>query len=162
MPLWRPGPSRTRRLPEARDRDQMDRGRLTEWLEGYERAWRTPGSDALADLFTEDATYSTAPYENAHRGLAAIGRMWEAERSGPDEDFSMSSEVVAVEGDTGVARIEVRYGAPEEKGERDHRRREEYRDLWIVRLNEAGLCFHFEEWPFWPPDQEGAPAGGAS
>ena len=139
----------------------MDRGRLTEWLAGYERAWRTPGSDALGDLFTEEATYSTAPYENPHRGLDAIGRMWEAERSGPDEDFSMSSEVVAVEGDTGVARIEVRYGSPEEKGERDHRRREEYRDLWIVRLNEAGLCFHFEEWPFWPPGRKGAPAGGA-
>jgi uncharacterized protein (TIGR02246 family) len=140
----------------------MERGQLTEWLERYERAWRTPGNDALADLFTEDATYSTAPYENPHRGLAAIGEMWEAERAGPDENFSMSSEVVAVEGDTGVARIEVQYGTPEEKRERDHRQRPEYRDLWVVRLNEAGLCFHFEEWPFWPSDQEGTPAAGAS
>ena len=31
----------------------------------------------------------------------------------------------------------------------------EYRDLWIVRLNDAGRCFHFEEWPFWPPGQAG-------
>ncbi len=140
----------------------MDRGQLTEWLDRYERAWRTPGTEALADLFTEDATYSTAPYENPHRGLAAIGEMWDAERSSPDEDFEMSSEVVAVEGGTGVARIKIQYGASEEKEERDHRQRREYRDLWVVRLNEAGLCFHFEEWPFWPPDQEGAPAAGAS
>jgi ketosteroid isomerase-like protein len=130
----------------------VDRGQLTDWLAGYERAWRTPGSEVLADLFTDDATYSTAPYERPHRGLEAIAKMWEAERLGPDEEFEMSSEVVATEGDTGVARIEVRYGPPKEK---------EYRDLWIVRLDEGARCFHFEEWPFWPPDQQGAPATGA-
>ena len=36
-----------------------------------------------------------------------------------------------------------------------------YRDLWIVRLNDTGLCFRFEEWPFWPPGQQGAAATGA-
>jgi hypothetical protein len=125
---------------------------LTEWLEGYERAWRTAGTDSLAELFTEDAAYSTAPYEKPHPGLEAIGEMWEAERLGPDEEFEMSSEIVAVEADTGVARIEVHYRTPKNK---------EYRDLWIVRLNDSGLCFHFEEWPFWPPGQKGAPATGA-
>jgi ketosteroid isomerase-like protein len=130
----------------------MDRVQLTDWIERYERAWRTPGTDVLGDLFAEDATYSTGPYENPHRGLPAIARMWEAERIGPDEEFEMSAEVVAVEGDTGVARIEVQYGAPKGKA---------YRDLWIVRLDESGLCSHFEEWPFWPPDQQGAPAAGA-
>ena len=130
----------------------MDRAQLTDWIAGYERAWRTPGTDSLAELFTEDASYSTAPYESPHRGLDAIREMWEAERLGPDEEFEMTSEVVAVEGDTGVVRIEVRYGEPKDK---------EYRDLWIVRLDDAGLCSHFEEWPFWPPDEGGAPAAGA-
>ena len=130
----------------------MERAGLTEWLEGYERAWRTPGTDVLAQLFAEDATYSTAPYEKPHRGLAAIGEIWEAERLGADEQFEMTSEILAVEGDPGAARIEVRYHAPKNK---------EYRDLWIVRLNDAGLCFHFEEWPFWPPGQKGAAAPGA-
>ena len=130
----------------------MERAGLTKWLEAYERAWRTPGTDVLAQLFAEDATYSTAPYEKPHRGLAAIGEIWEAERLGADEQFEMTSEILAVEGDTGVARIEVRYHAPKNK---------EYRDLWIVRLNDGGLCFDFEEWPFWPADQHGAPAAGA-
>jgi uncharacterized protein (TIGR02246 family) len=139
----------------------VDRAQLTDWLGRYERAWRSPGTDALAELFTEDATYSTAPYESPHRGLAAIREMWEAERSGPDEDFEMSSEVVAVEADTAVARVVVHYLTAKEKESRRHRQRREYRDLWIVRLDESGLCSHFEEWPFWPPDQEGAPAAGA-
>lgn len=130
----------------------MDGAEFRRWLEGYERAWRTSGTGALGGLFTDDASYSTAPYENPHRGLEAIGRMWEAERISATEEFEMSTEILAVEGDTGVARIEVHYGAPKDK---------EYRDLWLVRLNEDGLCFHFEEWPFWPPEQHGAPAGGA-
>ncbi len=129
----------------------MDRAQLSDWIEEYERAWRTPGTEALTGLFAEDATYSTAPYETPHSGLAAIEEMWDAERLGPDEGFEMTSDVVAVEGDTGVVRVEVRYGPPKGK---------EYRDLWVVRLDEAGLCFHFEEWPFWPPAQNGAPAAG--
>jgi hypothetical protein len=130
----------------------MEHAKLTRWLERYETAWRTTGTDALRELFTEDATYSTAPYEKPHRGLDAIAEMWEEERLDAGEEFEMTREILATEADTGVARIEVRYGPP--KGS-------EYRDLWVIRLNEAGLCFHFEEWPFWPDDQKGAPAAGA-
>ncbi len=131
----------------------MNHAQLTEWMAAYERAWRAPGTDTLAELFTDDASYSTAPYESPHHGLDAIREMWEAERLGPDEEFEMTSEVVAVEGDTGVVRVEVQYREPKNK---------EYRDLWVIRLDDAGLCSHFEEWPFWPPNQEGAPATGAS
>ena len=130
----------------------MDRAQLSDWLVGYERAWRSPGTEALADLFTADAIYSTGPYTKPHRGLAAIALMWEAERLGPGEEFEMSREIVAVEGDTGVARIEVSYEPPKDN---------EYRDLWIVRLDQSGRCFQFEEWPFWPPSHPGAPAAGA-
>src|SRR3954451_10761647 len=111
------------------------------WVSAYERAWRTAGTDHLAELFTPDATYQTAPFEGRHRGLAAIAELWEAEREGPDEVFSFQSEVVAVDGDTGVVRLEVAYGEPA---------RRVFRDLWIIRLDETGRCFHFEEWPFWP------------
>jgi SnoaL-like domain len=129
----------------------MDRAGLATWVDGYERAWRTPGRAALDELFTPDATYSTAPFEEPFRGLGAIGEMWEREREGPDEVFDMRSEVVAVDGDTGVVRVEVAYGGA---------RRMLYRDLWIIRLDEAGRCFAFEEWPFWPAGTEGTYASG--
>jgi ketosteroid isomerase-like protein len=131
----------------------MDRNELSDWLDSYERAWRSPGTDSLTQLFTENATYSTGPYENPRRGLEAIASMWEGERLGPDEEFEMTSEVVAVDGDTGVARVEVRYGPPKKR---------EYRDLWIVRLEADGRCSHFEEWPFWPPGSGGQIAAGAA
>ena len=129
----------------------MTRDELIAWVESYERAWRLPGTDALADLFAEDATYSTAPYERPHRGLEAIARMWEAERP-PNEQFEIASEIVAVEGDTGVVRVQVEYERP---------RRRQYRDLWVVRLDPDGHCVQFEEWPFWPPGSGGAAASGA-
>jgi SnoaL-like domain len=128
----------------------VDRADLERWIEAYERAWRTPGTDSLAELFAPDATYRTAPYRDPHRGLEAIARLWEAEREGPDEVFAMTSEVVAVEGDTGVARIEVAYGDPVDQ---------EWRDIWIVRLDDEGRAVAFEEWPFAPEDEDGAPGG---
>lgn len=118
-----------------------DRVAWTDWLEAYERAWRSPGTEALSALFTPDATYSMAPYEEPSRGLEEIARLWEAEREGPDETFVLRTAVVAVEGDTGVVRAEVSYGDPAVS---------EFRDLWIVRLDADGRCLAFEEWAFSP------------
>ena len=115
----------------------MDRDELSRWMAGYERAWRSPGTDALGELFSDDAGYLAGPFEEPHVGLPAIAAMWEAERAGPDEAFEMDWEIVAVEGDTGVVRAEVRYGRPHNQL---------FRDLWIVRLDERGRCVAFEEW----------------
>ena len=129
----------------------MDPDDLDRWIGAYERAWRTPGTDGLGELFTEGATYSTAPFERPYEGLEAISEMWEAEREGADEEFEMSWEPVAVEGDTGVARVEVRYAGPPAR---------HYRDLWVIRLDADGRCRAFEEWPFWPPGSVGTHAPG--
>jgi ketosteroid isomerase-like protein len=124
---------------------------VLDWADAYERAWRSAGTDALAGLFTDDATYRQAPYDEPVAGLPAIGRMWEAERDGPDEMFRMQREVVAADGEVGVVRVEVRYGEPVHQ---------EYRDLWIIRFAPDGRCSSFEEWPFWPdqPLSAGDPA----
>lgn len=119
----------------------MDRTKLESWLDAYERLWRTEGTDRLSELFTEDAHYSSGPWREPLRGLESIARMWKSEREGADEAFGVEREVVALEGDTAVVRLEVIYGEP---------RPERYRDIWIVRLDGGGRCFHFEEWPFWP------------
>jgi len=118
-----------------------DRAALRRWLHAYEAAWRAPGTQALATLFTEDAKYLHSPYEEPVSGLEAIGRMWERDRDGPDEVFTLIAEVVAVDGPVAVVRVEVRYGDPV---------RQEYRDLWVLRLQPDGRCSEFEEWPYWP------------
>ena len=121
--------------------DVTDRGTVSRWLAGYEAAWRAAGTGGLAGLFTSDATYLQSPYEAPVTGLDAIGRMWEDEREGPDEAFTLATEILAVDGPTAVVRAEVHYGDPP---------LQEYRDLWIIRLAEDGRCRWFEEWPYWP------------
>lgn len=115
----------------------MDKEQVAAWIAGYERAWRTPGTDTLGEIFTADATYLQGPYDEPLVGLPAIAEMWDEERTGPDEAFEMTSEIIALDGDTAVARIEVVYGEPDP---------EEFRDLWILRFAEDGRCRAFEEW----------------
>ena len=121
---------------------------VSRWLAGYEAAWRAPGTEGLAGLFSGDASYSQSPYEPPVTGLEAIGRMWEAEREGPDEVFSLATDILAVDGPVAVVRAEVQYGEPS---------RQEYRDLWVIRLGDDGLCTWFEEWPYWPGRPYAAP-----
>jgi SnoaL-like domain len=120
----------------------MDTTGFLSWLDAYESAWRSPGTDGLRRIFAADAVYLKSPYAEPIVGLDAIAVMWEEERDGPDEAFTMSREVVAVSGDVGVSRVEVAYGEPV---------RQHYRDLWVVRFDDMCLAVHFEEWPFWPP-----------
>jgi ketosteroid isomerase-like protein len=118
-----------------------DRAAVCRWVEGYERAWRAPGTAEISALFTDGATYRQSPYVEPVVGLEAIGRMWDAQRDGPDEVFTLSTDVIAVDGPTAVVRAEVHYGQPIHQ---------EYRDLWILRLEADGRCSWFEEWPYWP------------
>lgn len=126
--------------------EPVDHDSVQQWLDGYERAWRTAGTEPLAGLFTPDASYLMSPWVEPIRGLDAIAALWESERDGPDEAFSMTSEVVAVEDDVAVVRVAVDYLRP--GGSR-------WRDLWIIRFAPDGRCAAFEEWPFAPDQPDG-------
>jgi SnoaL-like domain len=134
--------------------ESVDRAAVDRWVAGYERAWRTPGTEQLGELFSPDVSYLPSPWAPPLIGLAQLGPWWDDERDGPDEPFTMTSEVVAVDGDTAVVRIEVDYL-------RDDPSR--WRDLWILRFDADGRCVGFEEWPFAPHQPDGhGPAPEAS
>jgi ketosteroid isomerase-like protein len=124
----------------------MEREAVERWVAGYERAWRTAGTAPLAELFTPEVSYLPSPWAAPLEGLEALGRFWETERKGPEEEFIMTSEVVAVDGPTAVVRVRVDYGQP-------HRAR--WRDLWVLRFAADGRCSAFEEWPFAPDQRDG-------
>ena len=122
----------------------MERSDVETWVERYVVAWRTPGTELLAILFTEDATYAPSPWATPLVGLARLAAFWEAERDSAAEEFEIATEVVAVDGSTAVVRVGVDYAA-------GHR----WRDLWVVQLDTHGRCSVFEEWPFAPEQPDG-------
>jgi hypothetical protein len=123
-------------------RGGVTRERVADWVAGYERAWRTPGTDALLQLFTPKATYSPGPFAPTLRGLPAIAEFWEAGRESADDAFTLTIEPVAVDDATAVVQTEVDYvGIPESR---------QYRNLWVLAFAPDGRVQAFEEWPFRP------------
>jgi hypothetical protein len=125
------------------------RAAVEAWVEGYERLWRSAGTEGLGELFAPDATYLVSPWARPIEGLEALRRFWEEGRDGPDEVFTMTHEVVAVDepAATAVVRVAVEYGEGGAGGR--------WRDLWVLRFDAEGRCVGFEEWPFAPGQHDG-------
>lgn len=121
----------------------MDRQGVRAWVALYEELWREAAAERLGELVTEDATYQVSPWAEPLRGIDAIRDLWDAEDDS-EARFEMRSEVVAVDGDVAVVRVEVDYTA---SGDR-------WRDLWVLRF-EGDRCAAFEEWPFAPDQPDG-------
>jgi hypothetical protein len=99
----------------------------------------------LSELFAPEIEYLPSPWGEPVVGLDALAEFWEAERHGADEKFAIRTEVVAVEMETAVVRVEVDYASPLQR----------WRDLWLVVFAPAGRCVRFEEWPFAPSQGDG-------
>jgi ketosteroid isomerase-like protein len=125
---------------------RVDRSSVARWVEGYERAWRTAGTAGLAQLFTDDATYVPSPWAAPIVGLDRLAAFWDQERDGPEEAFTLTSEIVAVDGEVAVVRLQVDYASDDVR---------QWRDLWVLRFAPDGRCRSFEEWPFAPDQRDG-------
>lgn len=81
----------------------LDEARLEQWLAGYEAAWENKDAAAAAALFAPDARYHETPYAEPFRGREGIAAYW-ADVTAEQRDIDFEFDIVAVEGDTGVAR----------------------------------------------------------
>lgn len=124
----------------------MDRKSVEQWVDRYEVCWRTPETDQLLELFLPGAIYVPSPWARPLDGLEEIAEFWESERDSANEEFTMSNDVVAVDGDTAVVRVFVEYAASGAG---------RWRDLWVLRFATDGRCSSFEEWPFAPDQRDG-------
>jgi hypothetical protein len=79
-------------------------------------------------------------------GLDRLAAFWDDERDGPEEAFTLSSEVVAVDGEVAVVRVQVDYAGDDI---------DRWRDLWVLRFAPDGRCRAFEEWPFARDQRDG-------
>lgn len=116
------------------------------WVDRYVKAWRNPETGLLSSLFSEDVVYSLSPWRRPLQGISELSSFWEQRPSGPNEVFIFESEIVAMEANTVVVRVDVTYP-------NDNPR--QWKDIWIIKFRTGGLCYKFEEWPFSPKQDDG-------
>lgn len=118
----------------------MDHDRVQRWIDDYISAWRSGDRDAIADLFTEDATYGYRPWdsdEHTVAGRAAIVSSWLEDPDDPST-WEAAYEPYAVDGDRAVVVGWTRYG-----DSADHPARK-YHNAFLLRFR-VGRCVRFNE-----------------
>ena len=106
---------------------------VSQWVEGYVRAWNSNDAEDIGRLFTDDASYSTAPFSPPWLGRRQIVEGWLAHQDEPGET-TFEWEPVSLSDDVAVIRGTSRY--PETT----------YGNLWVIRLARDGRCKEFAEW----------------
>jgi len=118
------------------------------WLRAYVGAWETYDPDAVADLFSEDATYSYFPFDEPIRGRLAIVASW-LEDKDPAGTYEARYEPVAIDGNLAVAQGRSRYFKDASRTELER----EYDNVFLIDFDEAGRCRSFREWYMRPRGQ---------
>ncbi|MCU1571317.1 MAG: hypothetical protein JWR33_2058 [Naasia sp.] len=114
---------------------------VSDWMDGYVRAWLTNDPEDIRSLFTEDAEYSYAPWEEPLQGQDAIVADWIENKDEP-EDWSFEWKPVAVDGRTAVIEARTPY--------LDGRT---YWNVWIFTLEDDGRVSSFTEWYMQEPQE---------
>lgn len=117
------------------------------WLDRYVAAWKSYDPQAIAALFSEDATYRYHPEDDPVRGRDAIVASWLDERDQPGE-YDARYEPLAIDPSNGshVARGWSRYFTS--TGDL----KDEYWNIYLVTFDEAAQATSFTEW--WIRDRE--------
>ncbi len=113
----------------------MDRARLDEWVRRYVEVWESNDPEGIGDLFTDDATYFTAPNREPWTGRQVIVDGW-LDRKDEPGGWAFRWEILAVCDDIGFVRGWTSY--PQEG--------HDYSNLWEVRLDDEGRASEFVEW----------------
>jgi ketosteroid isomerase-like protein len=71
-------------------KDKIDSSAFEYWLRAYGQAWEAGDPDAVAALFTADASYHETPFDEPMVGTEAIHRYWSegAEQAQKNVQFS--------------------------------------------------------------------------
>ena len=118
--------------------------RTSDWLAGYEKAWRTKDPADVRAVFSDDAQYWFRPDDpDPVRGIDAIVAMWQEEDEPTEPEYALE---VLIENDAlGIVSGHVDYPG--------HQR---YANLWEVHFAPDGRARRFVEW-FMTPRQDTSP-----
>ena len=114
---------------------------LENWLAAYESAWENRDPDAAAAIFTPNALYYETPHTDAFEGRAGIAGYW-AKATADQRDIDFASEILAVDGDVGVASWTASLAS------RSTGSRIELNGVFVLKFAPDGLCSELREWWF--------------
>ncbi len=112
-----------------------DLDQVTNWIDGYVRAWNSNDPADIGALFADDATYRTEPFSAPWRGRDTIVSNWLDRKDEPGQTH-FTWHPLAVTPDVAIIQGETVYQQPPQT----------YSNLWVLRLDPAGRCTDFTEW----------------
>jgi hypothetical protein len=118
---------------------QLTSASLEAWLARYEQAWEQRDPAQAAALFSENAPYHEMPFAAPKAGRAGIRDYW-ATVTADQRDVDFKSQVVAVNGQTGVARWSARLTSAASGA------RVELDGVFVLQFDGDGLCNELREW----------------
>jgi ketosteroid isomerase-like protein len=119
----------------------IDHQSVSRWLQEYVTAWETYDPQAIANLFSEHATYRYNPYDaEPVTGRDAIVANWLEYRDAPNT-YKAEYHPIAVDGNTAVANGRSVYFEPDGKT-----LKRQYDNIFVLRFDDQGRCAEFTEW----------------
>ena len=109
---------------------------VTDWVDGYRRAWESNDPRDIGALFTDDATYRDHPSQvDAPAGRDAIVASWLASKDEPG-DTTFAYEVAGLSGDRAFVQAVTDYVKAGDV----------YDNLWVIDFAPDGRANAFTEW----------------
>ncbi len=117
----------------------LTRDTLTRWLAGYEQAWETRDADRAAALFTPNAQYHEAPFDEPKNGRAGIREYWSMVTA-DQRNVDFTYDVIALEGMRGVAHWHAVFTAASTNAKL------ELDGVFVLTFGADGLVSELREW----------------
>jgi ketosteroid isomerase-like protein len=114
---------------------------LESWLQQYGAAWVARDAKAAGALFSPDASYHENAFEAPMLGRAAVEQYW-AKVTADQQDVRFESQVISVNGNTGVATWKASFKAPSTGAS------VALDGIFVLEFDERGLCRSLREWWF--------------
>lgn len=111
---------------------------VSNWVEGYRKAWESNDPEDIRAIFTEDAVYRGSPNDpEPWVGHDAIVAGW-LENQDPPGSTTFEWHPVAAQGDVAVVQGVTAYPDGPKGGT--------YDNLWVIRLAPDGRASEYTDW----------------
>jgi len=118
----------------------MNKEDVAKWLERYVEAWKSYDSQAIGDLFSENAEYYYGPYHQPVRGREAIVANW-LENRDQQGTYKAHYECLAINGDLAITNGRSTYYEAD-----GVTLKTEYDNIFVINFDDQGRCARFCEW----------------